>query len=152
MCSKSSVNFTAYKYAFLSRHTPTQEQHALAMDQGITLVHKGDQDAFSKDLPNELRKLQLDGYRGIVCVHALIAMKALKMGLNVGVFENSNRAPEGAPPSFLATALVVEQSYYNGCSWCDGSARFEDGEWDCEWCRPLPADYEAAGLPVPILK
>jgi len=37
------------RFAFISRHVPTQRRHELAAEQGITLVHVGDVDAFRGD-------------------------------------------------------------------------------------------------------
>lgn len=111
MCTKK-------KFLFISRHTPTAEQITLAADANIELFHVGDMDAFSPSLRNDLRKLAKE-YQGVVCVHALIALEAHKMGLAVGVYQNSNRAPEGEKPSFLATALVVTEPV-EGCPACYG--------------------------------
>lgn len=93
------------KFAFISRHTPTTGQHQLAENQGITLVHVGDRDAFSVtkyDLINDF-----DGpLQGVVVVHPAAAMRLCGTFL-IGVFENANRAPEGEKPSFEPVSFHI---------------------------------------------
>lgn len=92
-----------YKYAFISRHEATPEQVALAQKANIELVPVGDMDAYTIEAakvwelcPNAV---------GAVVVNAAAAVRLLFSGLPVAVFENGNRAPEGAPPQFEAKAL-----------------------------------------------
>lgn len=88
------------KFAFISRHQPTPEQVELAADRWISLIPVGDADAFT--VKPEVAK----GYAGVVVVHPAAALR-LAPHTKVGVFENANRAPEGAPVSFKAVALHV---------------------------------------------
>lgn len=87
---------------FLSRHTPTEKQSALARARGYDLVHVGDCDAFEGDF-----RSRIGDAKAIACVHPALALRAFAVGLTVGVFENANRAPEGAPPTFEAAALHI---------------------------------------------
>ena len=91
------------EFIFISRHVPTPEQHALAAELGITLRHVGDRDAFAVTI-DELNDL---GGVGAIVVHPALALKCRLSGLLVGVYENANRAPEGAKPEFFARALHV---------------------------------------------
>ena len=92
------------KFAFISRHTPTKEQHAIAALKGIELIHVGDMDAFTADFTT------LPKVVGVVVVHPAAAMKAAAHHYLVGVFENANRAAEGEKPTFEAHALHVYQT------------------------------------------
>jgi len=87
------------KLAFISRHTPTEEQVALAERKGYVLVHVGDRDAFS------VQAREFKDYSGVVVVHPAAALRLLGECNVVGVFENENRAAEGQPPQFRAKAL-----------------------------------------------
>lgn len=88
------------KFAFISRHTPTLEQHELAAAWGIELFPVGDRNAFYID------PAEFDGiYDGVIVVHPAAAIILKDAGWAVGVFENANIAPEGAPPQFMAVAL-----------------------------------------------
>jgi len=89
-------------FAFVSRHQPTPEQFALSREKGIDLVPVGDLDAFTVEVHHILERLP--EAEGVVVVHPAAAMR-LSWYFLVGVFENANRAPEGAPPSFQAVAL-----------------------------------------------
>ncbi len=94
--------------AFISRHAPTAEQIALAEEQGFTLHHVGDADAFTVTngfVYEASARLGL-AFRGVVVVHPAAALR-LCSEFMVGVFENANRAPAGAPPQFEAKALHV---------------------------------------------
>ena len=93
------------KFAFVSRHNPTESQVKLASEKGIELVHVGDRDAFS--FPASEFK---GGYQGVVVVHPLAALTAFTAGLHVGVFNNVNRAPVGEKPQFETTDLVVTRA------------------------------------------
>ena len=90
-------------FAFISRHEPTAEQHALADGMGISLHSIGDADAFTVT-PAFVD--QEGAFEGVIVVHPAAAMQLCGRFL-VGVFRNENRAPVGAPPKFLATELVV---------------------------------------------
>lgn len=107
-----------YKFAFISRHTPTQGQIDLAAERSITLEHIGDMDAFTIT-PNSVA--EKGEFSGVVVVHPAAALRVSSRYL-VGVFENANRAPEGAPPQFEAQALHI----YNGrCRTPEGASDFE---------------------------
>lgn len=94
--------------AFVSRHAPTTEQVALAAEQGYTLHHVGDADAFTVGVSFvHEAAVRLDiTFEGVIVVHPAAAMRLCSEFL-VGVFENANRAPAGAPPQFSAKALHV---------------------------------------------
>lgn len=127
-------------FAFISRHTPTQGQIDLAAVQGIRLLHIGDLDGFSID-PDEVayRLTSLLGdfdhtpypewrreqVGGVIVVHAAAALRLLPH-FDVGVFENTNRAPEGEKPSYEAGALHVwqrdegyQRGFNRGLSWAN---------------------------------
>ena len=95
-------------FAFITRHAPTAEQVELASEQGITLHPIGDTDAFSvgnsfvHEAGNRLNVI----FEGVIVVHPAAALRLCDEFL-VGVFENANRAPEGAKPQFLALSLHV---------------------------------------------
>lgn len=88
-------------FAFISRHTPTDGQIALAREQGIELTHIGDADGFTVG-PSFVDNA--GAFEGVVVVHAAAALR-LAPSFIVGVFENANRAPEGERPKFEAKAL-----------------------------------------------
>jgi hypothetical protein len=90
-------------FAFISRHIPTPEQHALASEQGITLDHIGDADAFTVTPDFVTSKSACDG---VVVVHPAAAMR-LSSVFPIGVFENATRpAPDGRP-QFYAKAFHI---------------------------------------------
>jgi len=91
------------KYAFISRHAPTPEQHTLAQKKGICLVEVGDADAFN---PFALG-LAAKNYAGAVVVHPAAALTLKELGFEVGVFENGSRPVEGEKPAFFAKALHI---------------------------------------------
>lgn len=93
------------KFAFISRHTPTPQQVEIAKDRGIELVHVGDRDAFGG---NPLEGIGVE-YTGVVCVHALIGVLALKRGLCVGVFENISRPGPDGKPQFTTGKFAIEE-------------------------------------------
>lgn len=97
------------KFAFVSRHEPTATQHELARKSGIELIHVGDRDAFAFPAA----ELQSEGYVGVVVVHPQAALTAIFAGLDVGVFNNVNRAPIGERPQFETTDLVITSSVAN---------------------------------------
>lgn len=94
--------------AFISRHQPTAEQAALAAEQGFTLHHVGDADAFTVDdrFVHEAGKRLGVVFVGVVVVHPAAALRLCNTFL-VGVFENANRADPGQPPQFAAKAMHV---------------------------------------------
>lgn len=93
------------RFAFISRHNPTQGQLQLAADQGITLVQIGDRDAFTVNVPDVMG--HDDGpFDGVVVVHPATAMRLCSTFL-IGVFENANRASEGEKPSFEAVSFHI---------------------------------------------
>lgn len=87
------------RFAFISRHGPTQEQAALAAKADIELVHVGDRDGFTVD-PSEFLQ-----YAGVVVVHAGAALTFAGNWTTVGVFKNETRPAVGEKPQFLATEL-----------------------------------------------
>lgn len=91
------------KFAFISRHTPTPSQVAMAAEAGIELVSVGDMDAFTVCCADVD---EFGHFDGVVVVHPAMALR-LAPGYAVGVFENANRAPEGAKPQFEAQALHI---------------------------------------------
>lgn len=95
-------------FAFISRHTPTPEQIALADAQGIQLLHVGDTDAFNVgawfvDDASIANNVQ---FEGVVVVHPAAAMRLCGNFL-VGVFENGSRAGLDNKPQFYAKAFHV---------------------------------------------
>lgn len=90
------------KFAFISRHTPTSDQIRLAQEKGIELIPVGDRDAFTCDFGEFI-----PAFDGVVVVHAAASLRAARRELEVGIFENGNRAPEGQPPKFEAVALHI---------------------------------------------
>lgn len=91
------------KFAFISRHQPTDSQHAMAAMQGHSLIYIGDTDAFSIDADFVRGHGQFDG---VVAVHPVAALR-LAPQFVIGVFENTNRAPVGAPPKFEAVSFRI---------------------------------------------
>jgi hypothetical protein len=90
-------------FAFVSRHEPTDSQHKLAKEQGITLVPIGDLDAFS------VAAEDLENYQycdGVIVVHPAAALRLAKHYL-IGVFKNANRSGANEPPRFEAESLHV---------------------------------------------
>ena len=90
------------KFAFVSRHAPTKEQIALANQAEIELVHVGDRDAFGT-----IPETSDPQYQGIVGVHPMTIIQALKNGKMVGVFENISRPGLDGKPQFTVGRLVV---------------------------------------------
>ncbi len=90
-------------FAFVSRHTPTGDQKVMAEAEGINLVHTGDRDAFTYDFSELLET----GFEGVVVVHPAAAVRAMRHGLKVGVFENGSRAAEDGKPSFYPVKFWV---------------------------------------------
>lgn len=96
------------KFAFISRHTPTPEQIELADRLNIELVTVGDKDAFS------LSGEQWDGMDGACVVHPAAALRLIREGFDILVYENANRAPEGEKPQFYASAAHLFRVDSNG--------------------------------------
>lgn len=92
-----------HRFAFISRHLPTDGQVALAKAQGIELAHVGDADAFTVTTGFVYDHGAFDG---VVVVHPAAALRLAPTFL-VGVFENANRAPVGEKPQFEAVSLQV---------------------------------------------
>lgn len=89
------------KFAFISRHIPTNEQATLAAEQGITIFPIGDADVFTVT-PGFI--YAAGAFEGVIVVHPAAAMR-LCSDFIVGVFENANRADPGQPPQFVAKSL-----------------------------------------------
>jgi hypothetical protein len=94
---------TKMKFAFISRHLPTEGQVKLAKEKGIELVHVGDMDAFTV---TQQKVSQMGDFYGVIVVHPAAALRLVR-NYQIGVFENANRAPEGEIPQFEAKALHV---------------------------------------------
>lgn len=97
-----------HDFAFISRHAPTDEQAALANEQGITLHHVGDADAFavSNGFVHQAALEKDVIFEGVIVVHPAAALRLCSEFL-VGVFENAHRAAVGEKPTFKAVALHV---------------------------------------------
>lgn len=93
------------RYAFISRHEPTQAQLDLALRWGIDLVPVGDADAFEVT-PEWVESYDNPGFDGVIVVHPAAAMRLAKTH-KVGVFRNANRAGPGEPPKFEAQGLYL---------------------------------------------
>jgi hypothetical protein len=96
-------------FAFISRHTPTEDQIRLAAEQDINLVHIGDFDAFNVYADEVISAMRDAGYEvthGVVVVHPAAAMR-LAQYFDIAVFENGNRAAVGEKPEFFAKAFHV---------------------------------------------
>ncbi len=105
------------KMAFISRHTPTAEQTALAAEQGFDLIHVGDVDAFAPMAWGVVDSHPAGPFQAVACVHPWLALKLANQGFAVGVFENANRSPEGEKPQFYAKKLHLMESPF--CSVID---------------------------------
>lgn len=92
------------RFAFISRHKPTEKQVAIATLGNIQLIHVGDRDAFTVDT------FELAHYDGAIVVHPAMAMRLSRVLPAIGVFANINRAPIGQPPQFDTDALHL---YYH---------------------------------------
>ena len=77
-----------YKFAFISRHEPTKDQHNLAAEQYISLIPIGDLDAFTF-VNGDVKKC--GDFQGVIVVHPAMALKLRNAYPMIGVFENSNR-------------------------------------------------------------
>ena len=90
-----------FKFAFISRHEPTAEQHRLAAERGIELVPVGDRDAWQVNAA-EFEGLERRGFDGVVSHHPWLVLVAQAAGLRVGVFEKQERLDESEAPEFNA--------------------------------------------------
>ena len=119
------------KYAFITRHQPTSEQHALAATEGIELVSVGDMDAFTV-CGNDVKAL--GRFDGVVVVHPASAL-ALSNCYPVAIFENAMRAAEGEKPTFTTVRMHLYPRTDNYANWrssdgympwhAEGAERFE---------------------------
>lgn len=91
------------KFAFISRHAPTEGQIELAANEDIELVPVGDADAFTVS-PSWVD--DHGAFDGVVVVHPAAALRLASSYL-VGIFENANRAAIGEKPQFEAVALHI---------------------------------------------
>ena len=89
--------------AFISRHTATAEQQALANAKGFNLIAVGDVDAFSV---TPAMVYDMGKFDAVCVVHPAAAMR-LQSHYDVLVFENVTRPAEGGAPAFFAKALHV---------------------------------------------
>ena len=89
------------KFAFISRHEPTPEQHMLAAEHGIILTPVGDADAFTVTPGWVYDK---DRFEGVIVVHPAAALRLCSEFI-IGVFENSSRPGPDDKPQFFAKAL-----------------------------------------------
>ena len=104
---KHKSRFNYFKFAFISRHTPTSEQIEIADKKGIELIPIGDRDAFTVT-PGDISKA--GDFDGVVVVHPAAAL-SLASEYTIGVFENAIRPAEGDRPTFYAKALHLY--YFN---------------------------------------
>jgi hypothetical protein len=97
--------------AFISRHAPTEGQLALAAEKKYDLIHVPDVDAFTGDLNPIVAE-----YQAFCVVNPALACRLITHAVGgLGVFENANRAPEGAKPTFEAVALHIYRIRMDGC-------------------------------------
>ena len=90
-------------FAFVSRHNPTPEQNALALEYNVQLIPIGDRDAFTIN-PEDIDAMGV--FDGVVVVHPAAALRLVKSFL-VGIFENGTRPADGDKPTFFATAFHI---------------------------------------------
>lgn len=97
---------------FISRHAPTTRQVELSAARGFSLIHVGDVDGFDMGAIRALVATH-EGATAFAVVNAAVALNLLAiLGQTIiGVFENANRAAEGAKPQFEAKALHVWTSW-----------------------------------------
>ena len=103
-------------FLFCSRHAITAEQVALAAKAGITLHQGIDLDAFSPNYDRIKFVCNQGQFEGVIVVHPALALK-LCTAYQIGVFENANRAAEGAPPSFQAVGLEIFDLVPRASAW-----------------------------------
>ena len=102
------------KMIFVSRHSPSGAQSDMAQEQGYDLLHVGDVNAFDVNAVRDL--IAAHQPDAVACVHPVVALTAVSAGCAVGIFENANRAPEGAPPKFEAAALHIYVASLDGAA------------------------------------
>lgn len=93
---------TTYKFAFISRHQPTQEQIDLAKEKNIELVPIGDFDGFTvtyKDISNH------GDFDGVICAHAAMALRLINYYF-IGIYENGQRPDINGNMTFKAIDLI----------------------------------------------
>jgi hypothetical protein len=90
------------KVAFISRHSPSDEQIKLAAQAGMALDHVGDADAF-----NATELYDKSGFYDYVCVVHPAAALFLMPHKGVIVFKNESRSEPGQPPKFSTTEMHV---------------------------------------------
>ena len=115
VCSIQNILDEYRPFAFISRHKPTPEQHALAEAEGIRLVEVGDMDAFTVSAEEVCTALMEHGPLwecGAIVVHPAAALRLIRH-MDVGIFKNENRAAEGERPTFHATKLEVYAKIYD---------------------------------------
>jgi len=74
----------------------------LAGRAGVELVHVGDRDAFGV-----IPEVSAPEFVGVVGVHPMVLIQALKNGKMAGVFENISRPGLDGKPQFSVGRLVV---------------------------------------------
>jgi hypothetical protein len=104
------------RFAFISRHVPTEDQIQLADQLRIELVHVGDEDAFSETAAGD----KDEEYEGVVVVNPAAALNYI-LKVPVGVFENAARPGVDGKPSFKAVSFRVwNLQQGDDCYWhCD---------------------------------
>jgi hypothetical protein len=102
------------KFAFISRHAPTEGQIEMAKgfvnhpelgEGGIELIHVGDMDAFTVEV-SAVNALESGPFVGVIVVHPAAAL-ALAPFFLVGIFENATRTPVDGKPVFEAKELHI---------------------------------------------
>lgn len=88
------------KFAFISRHEPTQKQIEIARNHDIEIVWVGDRDAF------KVEEYEFREYHGCIVVHPAMALRLLNSHNTIGVFENSNRDGKFEPIELHLYAAV----------------------------------------------
>ena len=87
------------KFAFASRHQPTQGQIDMAADKGIELIVVGDFDAFSVT-PEDIE--EFGEFDGVIVVHPAMAMNLYEF-YQIGVFQRDRETEN--PPKFTGLFL-----------------------------------------------
>lgn len=91
-------------FAMISRHMPTDEQHALANQADIYIQWIGDMDAFGIE-PSDISALKFNT-DGVIVVHPAAALR-LCGHYPVGIFENGSRPGPDDRPVFFARSLHI---------------------------------------------
>ena len=107
------------KFAFISRHTPTELQVKMAEEKGIELIHVGDEDAFGGHADWEKR-----GYKGAVVVNPALACRMISDTFHIGVFE-SQRIPDG---QVRAGEYIPKRLHLYRVEFWEGSGRIHNKE------------------------